>query len=518
MESQCYEDQIIMLKSNYNLASFVYSEMVSQRYILSFDDGQPFTTCVCDDADNIQLKLIKKIDKNVKFERLDVNWNIFYNILNGSYIKHIDLNNEQIYTPYNGQFIKYNPINNKLFNTKMDLHIELINKIDITMNFNKLYDIVERNGTKYIFSIELTHICYSKFRNSLNVIYDEPDNDNIYKKMDILLHSFNHKFKNVFNQIILDLIGKEDITDTNKIMDFVENDTYIHGIYKCNLCVYDDNYNKNIHLIDTMYMNVYEQNIILDIIKKKCPLHIETKEFLIKYGILTQPRMKELLEDMTEYIKTQTLPKKKKWDRKVKIAFEDFMNIIFKYDRDGKFCSNEIILKKNAYKYMKNNNRTKYIYSEQYTHKSVKPITDEDLFSLFNPKTKPKKTKPLTNKPIIKPTIEPIIEPTNAFIEPKPLLKLYNLKIEYVYNVEKDKILENHLNYIVNYLDRFTKLYETYNSVLVIKSYDKYYTKHKYFNFRFGRDKYASKCFHVYLTDDLSDIVNITYIESIELG
>ena len=310
--------------------------------------------------------------------------------------------------------------------------------------------------------------------------------------------------------------------DPNKIMDFVENDTYIHGIYKCNLCVYDDNYNKNIHLIDTMYMNVYEQNIILDIIKKKCPLHIETKEFLIKYGILTQPRMKELLEDMTEYIKTQTLPKKKKWDRKVKIAFEDFMNIIFKYDRDGKFCSNEIILKKNAYKYMKNNNRTKYIYSEQYTHKSVKPITDEDLFSLFNPKTKPKKTKNLTNKSIIKPTIEPtiepIIEPTNAFIEPKPLLKLYNLKIEYVYNVEKDKILENHLNYIVNYLDRFTKLYETYNSVLVIKSYDKYYTKHKYFNFRFGRDKYASKCFHVYLTDDLSDIVNITYIESIELG
>ena len=515
MENSCYENQHIMLKSNYNFATYVYSEVISHRYGMSFDKDEPFTTCICDSADNIQMKLIKKIGKHTKLQKLDINWNIYYNVLNGSYIKHIELNKEQPYIIYNGLFMTYNPINNKLINGKMDLHLDLINKIDITMNFNKLYDIVERNGTKYIFSIELTHICYSKFRNNFTYLFDKStdDGDSTYKKMDILLHSFNYKFNNVFTQLILDLIGKENETESN-LIDLIDNDTYIHGIYKCNMSVYDDSYNKHIQLIDTVYMNVYEQNVLVDILKTRKPFTDEVKDFLLKYKIFTIERMTELINGMSEYIKTQELPSKKKWDKKVKVSFQDFMNVIFTYDKDGKFCSNEIILKKNAYKYITNNNRYKYIYNNEYSHKIIQPIADEELFNLFAVKPKNVRAKRIRShiEPIIEPVVEQVADPV---AETKPLLNLYTLNIEYI--EKKDKIIETHLNYIVNYLERFTKLYEKYKSILVIKSYDKSYTKHKYFNFRFGKDKHSSKCFHVYLTDNLAGIVNITYIESIEM-
>ena len=516
------ENTIIVHQHNYNLATAVYSEYVSHKYI---GLKESFTTCICDDLDNVQLKLIQH-KKDETILPVDSQFTIYDNILNCSYIKHIDLNQEKNYILYNHKFVPYN--DKELFiNSKNDIHLQFIKKIDLSMKFNTLYDIIIKNNRKYIFSIQLTHLCYSKIKNNSKFNYNDDtssdsDNDNqpiIYKLMDLLLYTFDTKFKNSFNALIRNLIGKNSKFDKQiPIVDLVENDTYIHGIYKCNLTDYNEDYNKHIQSISNVNFTIYTHLISNLIYKytKNTIIDEETNKFLDKYRISDVQRkcFNKYKDDMDNF-------RKNAMNSKLSVSFEEFMNIVLKYDKQSRFVKYDILTKKKSYKYLTNKNRYEFILSEQYNNQPKQALDDNLLFELFKPKHKPvkvKKFKP-TIEPIIEPHIEPHIEPTNVnIIEPTPLLKLYILNIEYVYNVEQDKIIENHLHYIVNYLDRFTKLYEKYKSILVIKSYDKSYTKYNYFNFRFGRDKYASKCFHVYLTDNLSDIVNITYIESIELA
>ena len=68
MEETCLENQLMILKSNYNFPAFVYSEMISQLYVSTNSDF--LTTCICDDTDNIQMKIIKKITPKDKFENI----------------------------------------------------------------------------------------------------------------------------------------------------------------------------------------------------------------------------------------------------------------------------------------------------------------------------------------------------------------------------------------------------------------------------------------------------------------
>jgi len=506
---------MILLKNNYNFASHVYSEVISELYRESFDNNGNFTTAICDKNDKIQMKLIKKIERKTLFSRLDYYWNICYNILNGSYIKPIELNQEQNYITYKDRFIKYNPKNDVFINGKEDIHLQLINKIDVTMTFNKLYDIIEYKNIKYIFSIELTHLCYSKIKPNTKCLYN--DSDNIYKKVDVLIYCFYQSSNDIYRNLIFKLVNK----DSKEFdMDITDNYTYIHGIYRCNLCKYNDEYNKHIQYVDDIKMNLYRDSTLLNGIKNgilKNKMNDTIVEaivnFFYKYDIVNEENMNKIIKDFAMFTEEGVTPKKRDYNSKVQISFDDFMDVVFLYDKDGNFCSNELIYMKSAYKSYNNNNRYKYILSQQYNYQyQTHPLKDSELIELFTPKPKKIKQKPkqiLETNPIIE--SKPIIEPTNV-------LDVFHLTIEYVYGIEVSKIIDKHLHYIVNYIDRFTQLYEKYKSILVIKSYDKYYTNTKYFNFRFGKDKNCSKCFHVYLTNDLTGIMNITYIESIKLN
>lgn len=141
-------------------------------------------------------------------------------IWNFKYFKAMEINAEYFVTNLNDSsftFLKegcLNDITCSHYNTK------LINKIDLSNKFDKLYDIFERNGNYYLFSIELLEIHYSKMLNTAYVAYID-DGKIHYQNIDYLLYVFVKQFR----YLLIDLCGFDTLEQC-------ENNISIHGIYK----------------------------------------------------------------------------------------------------------------------------------------------------------------------------------------------------------------------------------------------------------------------------------------------
>lgn len=166
-----------------------------------------------------------------------------------------------------------------------------------------------------------------------------------------------------------------------------------------------------------------------------------------------------------------------------------------------------------------NNNRHSYLF---YITKNEEPPhnTDEELIKLFckEPKTK--------NKQIKTEELNEDSEDSEDSEEEKQEIITEDLKLNINYHpriINKSKIYDILYNLIINNY-RFENEYLQYGFIYVSKDYDKDYTNTHYINFCFENDGYVkgglirrTKTYHGYLTKDLTEIKNLSYIENINL-
>lgn len=208
-------------------------------------------------------------------------------------------------------------------------------------------------------------------------------------------------------------------------------------------------------------------------------------------------------------------------------------------NKDNRQMINNDCYKVSSYLYKTNsfNNNYRHTYSFYITkNEQPKQKTDEELIKLFceEPKkpTKPNKILPSFNSscggetPQNKSENESISEDESTSEEERQDIILQDLKLNINYHpriINKSKIYDILYNLIINNY-RFEKEYLQYGFIYVSKDYDKDYTNTHYINFCFENDGYVkggfirrSKTYHGYLTKDLNEIKNLSYIENINL-
>lgn len=169
-----------------------------------------------------------------------------------------------------------------------------------------------------------------------------------------------------------------------------------------------------------------------------------------------------------------------------------------------------------------------YYYITPSTDKPDPLLADDELIELFKPKTK--KSKKSKKKCILSPNENPEAKPeTKSDDSPdeeqitfKPAPSELNIVFKpTIVNTEQIKQLI--LNLVENNF-YFEKLYNEYGQIYIFKDYSKTYTNESYINFQYEskttdwRKAKRSKSFHAYLTEDLSEISRVTYIENIEIS
>jgi hypothetical protein len=149
-------------------------------------------------------------------------------VMNYKYFKSVVLNKEYIVTNLNDSSFTF--LNNKAIQTGditcSNYNTKLINRLSLENKFDVYYDIFERNGIMYIFSIELLEVYYSKMKDTAYIAYANPSkkDEKNYQNIDYLLYIFIKHFKNLF----YDLTGFDYLNEC-------EDSVSIHGIYKIKL-------------------------------------------------------------------------------------------------------------------------------------------------------------------------------------------------------------------------------------------------------------------------------------------
>ena len=153
--------------------------------------------------------------------------------------------------------------NKKIIKSKQDIHLTNFKFTNVENAYNIYYDIFEKNGKKYVFSIELIEIWYSKYNNTANTLI------NAYKTMDILLYMFNGSEELLYN-MINELVG---VKSYNNLVDTIDKNSALHGIYKIKVEELNTKYSKALNRIGNIDKNIqYKEDCIID-------LHIKFSKF-----------------------------------------------------------------------------------------------------------------------------------------------------------------------------------------------------------------------------------------------
>ena len=151
----------------------------------------------------------------------------------------------------------------KIIKSKQDIHLTNFKFTNVENAYNIYYDIFEKNGKKYVFSIELIEIWYSKYNNTANTLI------NAYKTMDILLYMFNGSEELLYN-MINELVG---VKSYNNLTDTIDKNSALHGIYKIKVEELNPKYSKALNRIGNIDKNIqYKEDCIID-------LHIKFSKF-----------------------------------------------------------------------------------------------------------------------------------------------------------------------------------------------------------------------------------------------
>lgn len=150
-----------------------------------------------------KLRIIDYVFKNKYFNEMTID--------NDYYVSNI---NDKEFT-----FITEEMINQKHKIIKKNVNVECINTINVKNKYDVYYDIFEKNGKKYVFSLELIAIWYSKIKDTAKIIYNEEQGT--YKTTDFLLYNFICFIGSMFKEL----------TNKNNFEECINN-VVIHGIYK----------------------------------------------------------------------------------------------------------------------------------------------------------------------------------------------------------------------------------------------------------------------------------------------
>ncbi len=181
---------------------------------------------------------------------------IYNYILNNQYFNDLELGIEKYTTNLNNQLIILKDKdyqNHFLVNGKKDINMKVNKVLNVENLYSIYYDIFEKNNKKYVFSIELIEIWYSKYNDTAKSII------NNFKTMDILLYIFiNNKPNENMRELLIELLGGKEEYD--KIIDNDIINSAIHGIYKVKVEVLDNKYKKALNRVGRISNNIEKMN------------------------------------------------------------------------------------------------------------------------------------------------------------------------------------------------------------------------------------------------------------------
>jgi len=214
----------LRIRYNNNLISKTIHSFI-EMFILKNDNKM--ICCFISKETPLLLFLSPKFNNEVVYKMVDKLRNklkIIDYIFKNKYFNEMTINNEYYVSNINDKhftFITEEMINNKHKITKKNVNVECINTINVRNKYDIFYDIFEKNGKLYIFTLELIEIWFSKMKDTANFLYNDYGE---YKTTDLLLYNF----VSVLGSIFKELTNKDNFDECN-------NNVIIHGIYKISI-------------------------------------------------------------------------------------------------------------------------------------------------------------------------------------------------------------------------------------------------------------------------------------------
>lgn len=422
--------------------------------------------------------------------------------------------------PINKTFFNVNDTFNVIVNelNRSFFRFKIIQKISVKNKFDTLYDIYYKNGVKYITSFELTDILLvdpqETTKHTILQRKTEPFNSEVFeKRLDDWCANEDEQYK-LLQMIEYDeLMGFFDVYYSVNIYEI-----FIEAVLK-QLEMEEDKteYNDTIKLLGKAKQILFCDN------EYKTELHYyKLKRYSFVLRFFLQARNNMFFTGLYE-IKTKPFYESKINNRKIKITNNFIVNDkrVDTADALLEHTSKELTLEKH-FKVPKitdenewNNTRSIFVYQDNHTSFTDKPIlNDDELICLFEPKLKKKKKK--RKKKVIEDDSSSQDDEPQDEEQEQDDDKSNNI---YFYATQIEQEEKNKIQYLLDELCSNNSFFnnmlnDNYNTIRIIKSIDKSYTTDKYINFSFGN---CRKQYHAYLNILENAFTNITYIASIKL-
>lgn len=448
----------LRIRYNNNLISKMIHTLI-KLFILKKDNKM--ICCFISKETPLLLFLSPKFNNEIVYKMVDKLRNklkIIDYIFTNKYFNEMTINNEYYVSNINDKhftFITEDILNNKHKITKKNVNVECINTINVKNKYDMFYDIFERNGKLYLFTLELIEIWFSKMKDTARFLYNDYGE---YKSTDLLLYNFVSVLGSVFKE----LTNKDNFDECN-------NNVIIHGIYKISIKEVNKKMIKHTHNIT--YTNEEEK---LDL----CNLDIETINNGINCKVSTYDEQTPTFNNNERHRYSFFINPLCKYKKK-SINDNDLINLFE--------CNKKAETKVSAPSLLKGVDKeaTPYIFYD--SDSSVEELTKKNINDL----NKNHKT------------------PLNISYHPTIINrdKIYSLLFDLIYKNNRFESEYNNYGYIYVFKD-FEKDYTLQKYINFKFENDGYITQTQI---------KQSKTYHAYLTKDLLEIKSLSYIENIDL-